>query len=175
MREHLDAAREFETLAHEASTLASGMRRMNAAIYSLRACVDNLRSAAKRGELHLDPPGLDAWLATRIPQARLIRKLRNHHFHEEAVFGTPRMRLSLSIVVPALSMATVGLTVNPNAPGLAIVGAKPDSSSFFLISGWLVQDERESAPVPIPTLVHNQAAELEAHWSALESLLRRTA
>lgn len=148
---------------------------MNVAIYSLRACVDNLRSAAKRGELHLDAHGLDAWLATRIPQARLIRKLRNHHFHEEAVFGPPRMCLSLSIVVPALSTSTVGLTVDPNAPGLAIVGAKPGSSSFFLISGWLVQGDRESAPVSIPTLVHNQAAELEAHWSALESMFRRAA
>lgn len=172
MREHLESVREFDQLARDAPSIASAMRRVNAAIYSLRACVDNLRSAAKRGALTLPPRALDDWLDANVPRLRLVRKLRNYHFHEEAVYGPPRMRVALTIVVPALSTAAIGLTVNHASPQLSITNQQPGSATFFLISGLLVQDEHEPEPVPIPLLLRNLPLELEARWPELEAMFR---
>jgi hypothetical protein len=172
---HLDDSDAFRDDASRASTCVAANRHLNASLYELRGAVDNLRTAAKRGQLRIDAPRLDRFLDKRMPQARLVRRLRNLHFHDEALRGPPSIRLELAFAVPPLSTSTASLTVDHANPRFGVAGVVPGTLKFFLVSGWLVQDELEETPVFVPDLLRRESANLRSLLPLISRLDRAAA
>lgn len=171
--EHLERARLFATGADAATSLQDAFRYWIAATYSVRAILQLLRDAAKRGELHVDAQRLDRFLEERFPRYRLVRRLRIDDFHRFGLLGPGHMRLEHTMRLPAYGQGNIELTVNDAAPGLRI--SLSDGSRdfrFFLISGMLVQDEKEPVPVPIPQLVREQIGQIGLSLGTLSRLFR---
>ncbi len=164
--EQLDRATFFDSEARAASV-------PTAAVYFLRAAVELMRETAIRGELTVDLPQLDRIIAYLVPRWRLVHQLRIRDFHHGSVIGPRHMRLEYTLRLPALGHADVRFRVNPARPRLHFDvsdGSRP--SRFFLISGFLVQDQLEPRPVLLPRLVDEQLRQLPRVLQTFVQVLR---
>lgn len=173
--EHLEAARTFDRAAVSAASPIDAFRLQVAAIYKLRAIVEVLREAAKHGTLRVDLATLDAMLAQWLPRLRLTKRLRIQDFHRESLNGPGHVRLEVTMHLPAYGRGDIQMTIDDRRPGLALPVSDGGTVKFFLVSGLLVQDELEPAPVPIPTLVREQCDQVGAQLGVIAMLPRRAA
>jgi hypothetical protein len=144
-----------------------------AAVYCLRAEIELMREAAKRGELVVSVAQLDEIIGAAVPRYRLVRQLRIRDFHHCGVIGPRHMVIQFQIRLPALGRGDVHFRVNPNKPGMHL--ALSDGSrnfSFFMTSGLLVQDHLEPRPISMRQLVGEQLRQLPHALKTFVQVLR---
>lgn len=172
MERHLGDAEAFSDSASRARSTAEANRYVNAGLYELRGALDNLRTAAKHGTLRVGLKKLDRWIDHHLPRARLVRRLRNLHFHEDALGGPPRIRLEFRAQVSPHSRSSIAMFNDHRRPKLDARGFVAGTVAFFLVSGWLVQDEREREPVFIPSLLREEVLRLRFHLPIVSTFVR---
>ena len=173
IREQLERSRLFYGEALSADDPTDSFRRLIASVYFGRAALEVMRESAKLGELQIDVHEFDRQLAEVIPRYRLIHAIRIRDFHRFAVMGPGHIQLEHKVSVPPLGEVLVQLYPDPVNPRLSITTSDGSRDyQFLMTSGDLVQDERESEPVPLRDLMRDYLAQLPRAIDRFVSLQR---